>query len=210
MPRTTCGATETIVHHVLNVDNFSFPNEDPSVSGVDHYSTDFPFGGREIRVYAGEDFDPSNPDLKAEEFIFQDMTTAAFGGGNATILGFNSSTGQFENSIANNMPWNFDLTDEAFGARRRFDSDAGNNLELQTRNTWQWNNTGECGFQSNDSSQADFQPETGTGPFGKGVGGVWHTGHAESMAGVPGGRTGYDVGCEDYDLPTSPTPRESA
>ncbi len=263
-------SSTTVFHHVLNADNWSKANESPAVSGAYYYSTDFPTGGREIRVWAGEFFDPLNPDLagpNGEEFLFQDMVTAGslrcIGGaddqkactvnancssgvcsrGNARLLGFNAATGRFDSIINQNWPWTFDLNDEGWGPRRRFDSDPGDNLELQARNTWQWGNTGECGFQSNDPSQTDFNtvcvggsqngqpcdirqqvPGAPVGPppdsigtacnsgggvctVVRGTGGIWHTGHFQSMPGTPPGRTGYDLGCEDYDLPGSADPK---
>jgi hypothetical protein len=191
--------SHTVFHHILDADTWSSPDEDPAISGTFYYSTDFPTGGREIRVLAGELFDPLNPDLAAETFVFQDATSSAGGGGNASLLGFNPATGLFDTPIANNWPWTFDTDDEAWGGRRRFDSDPGDNLELASRNTWQWSNTGECGFQSNDRA-TQIDGEGGTG-------GIWHSGHAASMPGTPPGRIGFDLGCEDYDLPGSPDPR---
>lgn len=199
-------------HHVLDADTWSFADEDPAVSGATYYSTDFPTGGREVKVYAQEFYDPLNWMFAAETFKFGDMTSSADCAdanpnpiilcGNANLMGFNPGTGRFDTPIANTMPWTFDTEDEGFAQRRRFDSDPGDNLELQSHNVWQWNNTGECGFQSNDrATGTDGQTYLG------GTGGVWHSGFAESMPGTPGGRTGYDLGCENYDIPGSPDPK---
>jgi hypothetical protein len=191
--------SRSVLHHLLNADTWSLADENPAVSGAFYYSTDFPTGGREIRVYAGEFYDPLNPELAAEAFVFQDATTSAHGGGNSSLLGFHPATGAFDEDIANNWPWTFDADHESWGARRRFDSDPGDNLELGSRFAWQWNNTGECGFQSNDrATQMD-----GEG----GAGGIWHSGHAASMPSTPPGHIGFDLGCEDYNMPGSPDPR---
>jgi hypothetical protein len=205
-------ANITTFHHVLDADIWSFADEDPAVSGAAYYSTDFPTGGREVKVYAQEFYDPLNWMFASETFKFEDMTTSAYCAdananpiilcGNAQLMGFNPGTGLFDTPVANSMPWTFDTDNEGWAQRRRFDSDPGDNLELQSHNVWQWNNTGECGFQSNDrATQTDGQSYFG------GSGGMWHSGHAESMPGTPPGRAGYDLGCENYDIPGSPDPK---
>ncbi|MFQ5718176.1 MAG: S8 family serine peptidase [Acidobacteriota bacterium] len=208
--------SETRFHHLLDADTWSRPDESPAVSGVFHYSTDFPTGGQEIRLYAGELASPADPSLDAELFVFDDATTAAFGLGNAQL---GDALGGA--SVPNNWPWTFDLDDEAFRTRRRFDSDAGLNAELADTSVWQHSTSGECGFQSNagtceGGSRPGAPCETAADCHGGacrtaaatdgqgGQGGIWHTGFAASDPDTPPGRTGFDLGCEDYDVPFDP------
>ncbi|MFQ5768389.1 MAG: hypothetical protein ACE5ID_10465, partial [Acidobacteriota bacterium] len=79
--------------HTLNMDEESFA-----------YSTDFPTGGMETRVNAGE-FLNLGPGLEPQTFVFQDATTTAFGGGNPQW----ASTAPEPKA-----PWTFDLNDEGF------------------------------------------------------------------------------------------------
>ena len=170
--------------HTLNMDMESF-----------RYSSDFPTGGSETRVYAGELFDVLNPQLAAETFIFADASDTSFGGGNP----------QWDVGAAEpKAPWTFDLDNENFLSRRRFDSNPGLNLQLNL-NLWHWMNTGECGFQSNDVTQTDGDYSSPQ-HFVSGTGGIWHTGTIgvdppEPARKAVNGRTGFDLGCEDYDIP---------
>jgi hypothetical protein len=199
--------SRSVFHHVLHTDTWSRANEAPATSGASYYSTDFPTGGTEIRNYAGEFWVPGDNDLAAEEFVFQNAITGG-SGRNANLGAFDALCTKYPAAASctaslgsNNWPWNFDSSTtntESFGVRRRFDSDPGANTELAAANVWQYNNTGECGFQSNFSGQADGQG---------GVGGMWHTGSALSAPPPGPPRTGYDLGCEDYDLPGSPDPK---
>ncbi|MFQ5669161.1 MAG: S8 family serine peptidase [Acidobacteriota bacterium] len=178
--------------HTLNMDLESF-----------RYSTDFPNGGTEVRTFAGEFFfDPNDPELGAQTFVFEDASSTAFGGGNPQWAAAAPEP---------KAPWTFDLDNEGFITTRRFDSDPGLNLQLNL-NLWHWANTGECGFQSNDPSQID--PDfSDPNNIIRGQGGIWHTGTIgtdppEAGRKLSNGRTGFDLGCEDYDIPndaSSPT-----
>ncbi|MFQ5767958.1 MAG: hypothetical protein ACE5ID_08250, partial [Acidobacteriota bacterium] len=182
-------SSQTVFFHVLDTDTWSRADEDPAVSGVSYYSTDFPTGGREVRLYAGEAIS-TFPNLGPETFVFQDMVTAP---ATNSMLGTADGSG----TIPNNWPWDFDPDDEGFLARRRFDSKPEGNADL-TSNVWQYNNTGECGFQSNGPTDTDGQG---------GNGGMWHTGFAQSMAGTPPTQSGFDLGCEDFSVPGGADPR---
>ena len=166
----------TILRHTLNMDEQS-----------SRYSTDFPTGGTEVRAYAGEFADPLDPEIDAETFTFADATLTTFGGGNPL----------WTNAAAEpKAPWTFDLNNEGFTTARRFDSTPGQTLDLAL-SLWHWMNTGECGFQSNAPGQIDGQG---------GTGGIWHTGTIglnppEAARKQINGRTGFDLGCEDYDVP---------
>ena len=159
------------------------------------YSSDFPTGGSEVRVYDGEFFDPFDPHLNSETFIFQDASDTSFGGGNP----------QWAPGAAEpKAPWTFDLDNEGFTSARRFDSDPGLNLQLNL-NLWHWMNTGECGFQSNDAGQTDPDYSDPNNVVA-GAGGIWHTGTIgldppEPARKESNGRSGFDLGCEDYDIP---------
>ncbi|MFQ5670300.1 MAG: S8 family serine peptidase [Acidobacteriota bacterium] len=237
-------ANETVLFHPLNVDTWSRPNEDPNISGAFYYSTDFPKGGREVRAWAGE-VTNSKSRTGVTEYRFADAEDSSFGGGNATVLAFNPATKQWDDPVTNTMPWDLDDSPQGWGTVRRFDSDPGANTELGLRNEWQWNNTGECGFQSNSAALGQVDGNGGTG-------GMWHSGHAASACRggsnngkvcssdtdcpggscpgfacvmgandtlpcsglgdpfcgtgecVPASRTGWDLGCERYDVASDP------
>ncbi|MFQ5718377.1 MAG: S8 family serine peptidase [Acidobacteriota bacterium] len=200
------GGVEVVFRHTLDMDMESL-----------RYSTDFPTGGSQIVIYAGELFDPLNPDIPPELFTFADATDTSFGGGNP----------QWDpNSPGPRAPWTFDLDNEGFTTARRFDSSPGLNQQLNL-NLWHWMNTGECGFQSNEGvCTAGFNVGNACGTDAEcingiddgtcsqidgqgGAGGIWHTGtiglNAPEPARQPAnGRDGFDLGCEDFDVPSDP------
>ncbi len=181
---------------------FTFRRALNSDSEVFHYSTDFPAGGREIRDF-NRSLTIDKPDiadpflgipLPDEDVAFSSMFVPGDSAGRITNLlgedlnanGSRDAATEFDlipdgafntqgillssnPADTHRVPFNFENNDGGFIPFRLPLSRPGS----ATRNVWEWNNNGPCGFQT-----AVFDPDTAAG-FQNHKAGIWHTGDGD-------------------------------